>query len=64
MDVTAEAVAQRCSVKKVFLEISQNSQDNNCVRGIKKEVFSCEFSEISKDAFFTEHLLATASVRF
>ena len=23
-----EAVAQRCSVKKVFLEISQNSQEN------------------------------------
>ena len=64
MDVTAEAIAQRCSVKKVFLEISQNSQDNNCVRVIKKEVFSCEFSEISKDAFFTEHLRATASVRF
>ena len=26
-----EAVAQRCSVKKVFLEISQNSQENTCV---------------------------------
>ena len=25
-----EAVAQRCSVKKVFLEISQNSQENTC----------------------------------
>ena len=23
-----EAVAQRCSVKKLFLEISQNSQEN------------------------------------
>ena len=23
---------QKCSVKKVFLEISQNSQENNCVR--------------------------------
>ena len=27
-----EAVAQRCSVKEVFLEISQNSQENNCTR--------------------------------
>ena len=27
-----EAVAQRCSVKEVFLEISQNSQENNCAR--------------------------------
>ena len=25
-----EAVAQTCSVKKVFLEISQNSQENTC----------------------------------
>ena len=33
---------------------------------IKKEavaqVFSCEFCEISKSAFFTEHLRVTASV--
>ena len=64
MDVTAEAIARRCSVKRVFLEISQSSQENNCVRVIKKEVFSCEFSETSKGAFFTEHLRATASVRF
>ena len=28
----SEAVAQRCSVKKVSLEISQNSQENTCVR--------------------------------
>ena len=27
-----EAVAQRCSIKKVFLEISQNSQENTCAR--------------------------------
>ena len=27
-----EAVARRCSVKKVFLEISQNSQKNTCAR--------------------------------
>ena len=27
-----EAVAQRCSVKKVLLEISQNSQENTCAR--------------------------------
>ena len=29
---TKEAVAQTCSVKKVFLEISQNSQENTCAR--------------------------------
>ena len=27
-----EVVAQRCSVKKVFLKISQNSQENTCAR--------------------------------
>ena len=27
-----EAVVRRCSVKKLFLEISQNSQENTCVR--------------------------------
>ena len=27
-----EAVAKICSVKKVFLEISQNSQENTCAR--------------------------------
>ena len=27
-----EAVAQRCSVKKVFSEISQNTQENTCAR--------------------------------
>ena len=30
--IGSEAVAQRCSVKKVFLEISQNSQENTCAR--------------------------------
>ena len=27
-----EAVTQRCSVKKIFLEISQNSHENTCAR--------------------------------
>ena len=30
--VRQEAVAMRCSVKKVFLEISQNSQENTCAK--------------------------------
>ena len=44
-----EEVVQRCSVKMVFLKISQNQQENTCARGsfsLKKEivaqVFSCE----------------------
>ena len=68
---------QRCSVKKVFLEISQNSQESTCARVsflikllffLKKEtlaqVFSCEFYEISKNTFFTEHLWTTSSVLY
>ena len=57
-----EAVVRSCSVKKMFLEILQNSQENTCARDsfIKKESLarelSCEFCEISKNTFFTEHL--------
>ena len=53
---------RRCSVKKVFLEIPQNSQENTCARVsflinfIKIEalaqVFSYEFCEISKNTLF------------
>ena len=31
-NLASEAVVQRCSVKKVFLEISQNTQENTCTR--------------------------------
>ena len=62
-------------MKKVFLKISQKSQATpplgfcfNRVEAynfIKKEiatqVFSCEFCEILKNTFSTEHLPATAS---
>ena len=61
----------------MFLEISQNSQENICARDsfliklqasvfIKKEtlaqVFSSEFCKIFKNIFFTEHLRTTTSV--
>ena len=64
----SKAVAQSRSVKKVFLEISQNSQENTCARvsfliklqaacnSIKKgtlaQVFFCEFWETSKNTSF------------
>ena len=66
------------SVKNVFLEISQNSQENTCaslffnkVAGawnvIKKEtlaqVFSCEFCEISKNTFSYRTPPVAASVK-
>ena len=31
-ELKRKAVAQRCSIKKVLLEISQNSQENTCAR--------------------------------
>ena len=35
-----EAVAKRCSLKEVFLAISQNSQENTCARdGITASAF-------------------------
>ena len=73
-----EAVAQTCSVGKVFLEILQNSQENTCARVsislklqanfIKTEtlapVFSCEFSKISKNTFSYRTPQVAASVSF
>ena len=54
---------QRCPEEKVFLEISQNSHRARITLAwnlTKKEtlaqVFSCEFCDISKNFFFTEHL--------
>ena len=46
-----EAVAQKCSVKKVFLEILQNSQENTYARGfflIKLQASACNL--IKKEA--------------
>ena len=54
-----EAVAQMCSVKKVFLEISQENTSARVsflirLQGEKEilaKVFSCEFRKISKNIF-------------
>ena len=67
-----EAVTWRYSVKKVFLEISQNSHENNCSRvsfliqlqapaTLLKErlwcrCFSVNFAKFLRTPFFTEHL--------
>ena len=59
------AVVQWCSVKKVFLKISENSQENNtCAFNLNTlaQVFSCEFSEIFKNTFFCRTPLVSASV--
>ena len=62
--LSSEALVQRFSVKKVLLEISQNSQE--ACNFVKKEAlaqaFSCEFCEISKNTFFHRTPLVAASV--
>ena len=42
----------------MLLEISQNSQENTCAEALPA---TCEYCEISKNKFFTEHLWTTAS---
>ena len=54
-----EAVVQQCSVKEMFLEISQNlASDYNFIKkDTLAQVFSYKFCEISKNNFFlTVHL--------
>ena len=67
--VSIEAVARRCSVKKVFLKVRQNSRENTCTRAsflTKKntlaQVFSCQFCEIFKNTYFYRTLLVATSV--
>ena len=54
---------RRCSVKKVVLRNFTKFTGKVC-NFLKKEslaqVFSCEFCEISKNTFYTEHLQTTA----
>ena len=56
-----EAVVRKCSIKKVFLKISQILQENTRAGNfIKKEtlaqVFSCEIAKFLRKPFFKEHL--------
>ena len=52
-----EAVVRTCSVKKVFIEILQTSQENGSGTGV-----SCEFCKISKNTFFHRAPLVAVSV--
>ena len=47
----SEAVVQRCSVVKIFLEISQNSLENTCAR-VSFLIKLQALGEISKNNFF------------
>ena len=46
-----EAVSQMCSVKKMFSEILQNSQENTC-----SSCFPVNFTKFPRTPFLTEHL--------
>ena len=58
----SETVVWRCSVEKVFLEISQISQKALVPASLvliqlqASGMFYCEFCEIIKNIFITEHL--------
>ena len=60
--INIEAVVRRCSVKKLFLEISQKSQENTCARVpflIKRlwhRSFPVNFAKLSRTPFFIEQL--------
>ena len=54
---TPEAIAQRCSVKKVFLEILQNSQENTYAR----VSFLIKLQVWDRTRFLTEDLWPTPS---
>ena len=59
-----EAATRDVLCKKVFLEISQNSQENTCTRVWTQtlaQVFSSEFREIFTNTFFKEQLREPAS---
>ena len=49
-----EAVIRRCSVKKVFIKISQNSQENTCAR--VSLLITLQVSKFLRTYFLTEHL--------
>ena len=58
-----EAVVQMCPVKKVFLEISQNSQENTQAAPatlLKKRIwhrcFPVDFAKFLRTPFLIEHL--------
>ena len=57
-----DVVARRCSAKKRFFKISQNSQENTYVSLFfdKTLVFSCEFCKIFKNTYFAEYVRAAA----
>ena len=61
--VRSEAATGGVLSEKVFLEISQNLQENTCARVSFLIKLQAQAKEISKNTLFTEHLRTTISVR-
>ena len=68
--IVTETATEGVLWKKVFLKISQNSQENAWVSFLimlwawqetLAQVFSCEFCEIFKNTVFREHFRVTVS---
>ena len=55
--ITAEAVAWRCSVKNVFLKISQNSQENTGSGRLQHRCLPKNFKTFFKNTYPSEPLL-------
>ena len=62
--IKSEAVVQRCSLNKVFLEISQNFERHLFKKETLTQVFSREFCEVYKSTFVNRTPLAAASVKY
>ena len=58
----AEAVAQRCPVRKVFLEIPQNWQENTCVffKKIAPLVAASEFEKHRRNVILSIQIMSVA----
>ena len=58
----SETVVKSCSVKKAFLQISQNSQENACAslsflkKGLWQRGFPVNVAKFLRTSFLTEHL--------
>ena len=55
--VKSQAATRSCSVKKVFLKISQDSQENlffNKISETPTQMFSCEFCEMFTNSLFVK----------
>ena len=67
MDHLSEVIVQRCSVKKVFLEILQNSQENTCTRIsflVKEGALKSPACNFIKKVFFCKICAKILETRF